>query len=46
MINRLLHPLINTAAMLVEEGVASVEVVDGLLEGCLGIRPARCARGT
>lgn len=35
-INRLLHPLINTAAMLVEEGVASVEVVDGLLEGCLG----------
>jgi methoxymalonate biosynthesis protein len=35
-INRLLHPLINTAAMLVQEGVASVEVVDGLLEGCLG----------
>jgi methoxymalonate biosynthesis protein len=35
-INRLLHPLINTAAMLVDEGVASVEVVDGLLEGCLG----------
>jgi methoxymalonate biosynthesis protein len=35
-INRLLHPLINTAAMLVEEGVAPVEVVDGLLEGCLG----------
>jgi methoxymalonate biosynthesis protein len=35
-INRLLHPLINSAAMLVEEGVASVEVVDGLLEGCLG----------
>jgi methoxymalonate biosynthesis protein len=35
-INRLLHPLINTAALLVEEGVASVEVVDGLLEGCLG----------
>jgi methoxymalonate biosynthesis protein len=35
-INRLLHPLINTAAMLVEEGVATVEVVDGLLEGCLG----------
>jgi methoxymalonate biosynthesis protein len=35
-INRLLHPLINTAAMLVEEGVASAEVVDGLLEGCLG----------
>lgn len=35
-INRLLHPLINRAAMLVQEGVASVEVVDGLLEGCLG----------
>lgn len=35
-INRLLHPLINSAAMLVEEGIASVEVVDGLLEGCLG----------
>ncbi|GAA3584681.1 3-hydroxyacyl-CoA dehydrogenase family protein [Amycolatopsis ultiminotia] len=35
-INRLLHPLINRAAMLVQEGVASAEVVDGLLEGCLG----------
>ncbi len=35
-INRLLHPLINRAAMLVQEGVASVETVDGLLEGCLG----------
>jgi methoxymalonate biosynthesis protein len=35
-INRLLHPLINTAAMLVQEGVATAEVVDGLLEGCLG----------
>lgn len=35
-INRLLHPFINTAAMLVAEGVATVEVVDGLLEGCLG----------
>lgn len=35
-INRLLHPLINSAAKLVQEGVASVEVVDGLLEGCLG----------
>jgi methoxymalonate biosynthesis protein len=35
-INRLLHPLINSAAMLVEEGIASAEVVDGLLEGCLG----------
>jgi methoxymalonate biosynthesis protein len=35
-INRLLHPLINSAALLVQEGVASAEVVDGLLEGCLG----------
>jgi methoxymalonate biosynthesis protein len=35
-INRLLHPLINTAATLVDNGVASAEVVDGLLEGCLG----------
>ncbi|HEV2639825.1 MAG TPA: 3-hydroxyacyl-CoA dehydrogenase family protein [Actinocrinis sp.] len=35
-INRVLHPLINTAAKLVQDGVGSVEVVDGLLEGCLG----------
>lgn len=35
-INRLLHPLINSAAMLVQEGIASADVVDGLLEGCLG----------
>ncbi len=35
-INQLLHPLINSAAKLVEQGTASVEVVDGLLEGCLG----------
>jgi methoxymalonate biosynthesis protein len=35
-INRLLHPLINAAALLVEQGTASAEVVDGLLEGCLG----------
>lgn len=35
-INRLLHPLINSAALLVQEGIASAEVVDGLLEGCLG----------
>lgn len=35
-INRLLHPLINSAAMLVQEGVASADVIDGLLEGCLG----------
>lgn len=35
-INRLLHPLINVAATVVDEGVCSAEVVDGLLEGCLG----------
>lgn len=35
-INRLLHPLINVAAKVVDEGVASPDVVDGLLEGCLG----------
>lgn len=35
-INRLLHPLINAAAMVVADGIAPVEVVDGLLEGCLG----------
>lgn len=35
-INRLLHPLINTAAMIVAEGTATVEVVDRLLTGCLG----------
>lgn len=44
-INRLLHPLINRAARLVQEGVASAETVDGLLEGCLGHRtgPLRTA---
>ncbi len=35
-INTVLHPMINTAARLVQNGVASVEVVDGLMEGCLG----------
>jgi methoxymalonate biosynthesis protein len=35
-INRVLHPLINSAAQLVQDGVAPVEVVDGLLQGCLG----------
>ncbi|GAA2515894.1 3-hydroxyacyl-CoA dehydrogenase family protein [Winogradskya humida] len=44
-INRLLHPLINTAAMLVQEGVASVEDVDGLLEGCLGHSTGPLATG-
>jgi len=44
-INRVLHPLINSAARLVAEGVASAEVVDELLEGCLGHRtgPLRTA---
>jgi methoxymalonate biosynthesis protein len=35
-INRLLHPMINTAAAIADEGIASPEVIDGLLEGCLG----------
>lgn len=35
-INRVLHPLINSAARLVQDGIAPVEVVDGLLQGCLG----------
>lgn len=35
-INFLLHPLINSAAKLVERGVADVETIDKLLEGCLG----------
>lgn len=35
-INRVLHPFINAAARLVQDEVASVEVVDGLFEGCLG----------
>lgn len=35
-INRLLHPLINSAAMIAEEGIASAEAVDDLLQGCLG----------
>ena len=30
------HPLINAAAMVVAEGIAPAEIVDGLLEGCLG----------
>ncbi|MET1072220.1 MAG: 3-hydroxyacyl-CoA dehydrogenase family protein [Umezawaea sp.] len=34
--SRLLHPMINDAARLVEEGVASVEDVDALMRGCLG----------
>ncbi|NBH05257.1 3-hydroxyacyl-CoA dehydrogenase family protein [Amycolatopsis sp. SID8362] len=34
--SRLLHPMINDAARLVEEGTASVEAVDELMQGCLG----------
>jgi methoxymalonate biosynthesis protein len=34
--SRLLHPMINDAARLVQEGVASVEDVDALMRGCLG----------
>ncbi|GCD98548.1 3-hydroxyacyl-CoA dehydrogenase family protein [Embleya hyalina] len=34
--SRLLHRMINDAANLVEEGRASVEDVDALMEGCLG----------
>ena len=34
--SRLLHPMINDAARLVQEGVASAEDVDALMRGCLG----------
>jgi methoxymalonate biosynthesis protein len=34
--SRLLHPMINAAARIVEEGTATVEAVDQLMEGCLG----------
>ncbi|MBP2329137.1 methoxymalonate biosynthesis protein [Kibdelosporangium banguiense] len=34
--SRLLHPMINDAARLVDEGVASAEDVDTLMRGCLG----------
>jgi methoxymalonate biosynthesis protein len=34
--SRVLHPMINDAARVVEEGTASVEAVDALMEGCLG----------
>lgn len=34
--SRLLHPMINDAARLVQEGVASAEDVDALMCGCLG----------
>jgi methoxymalonate biosynthesis protein len=43
--SRLLHPMINDAARLVQEGVASVRDVDALMQGCLGHRsgPLRTA---
>ncbi|CAM4470319.1 putative 3-hydroxybutyryl-CoA dehydrogenase [Mycobacterium basiliense] len=43
--SRLLHPMINDAARLVEEGVATVETVDSLMVGCLGhaVGPLRTA---
>lgn len=34
--SRLLHPMINDAARVVEEGTASAEDVDALMQGCLG----------
>lgn len=43
--SRLLHPMINQAARLVQEGTASAEDVDALMQGCLGHRtgPLRTA---
>ncbi|MFK4067214.1 3-hydroxyacyl-CoA dehydrogenase family protein [Streptomyces sp. NPDC029674] len=34
--SRVLHPMINDAARVVQEGTATVEAVDALMEGCLG----------
>lgn len=34
--SRLLHPMINDAARIVESGIASAEAVDELMQGCLG----------
>ncbi|MCM6779027.1 3-hydroxyacyl-CoA dehydrogenase family protein [Nocardia sp. CDC159] len=34
--SRLLHPMINAAARIVGEGIASAEDVDALMRGCLG----------
>ncbi|NJP64723.1 3-hydroxyacyl-CoA dehydrogenase family protein [Streptomyces spiramenti] len=34
--SRVLHPMINDAARVVQEGTATVEDVDALMEGCLG----------
>ena len=43
--SRLLHAMINDAARIVEEGVATAEEVDTLMQGCLGHRtgPLRTA---
>lgn len=43
--SRLLHPMINDAARVVQEGTASAEDVDALMVGCLGHRtgPLRTA---
>ncbi len=43
--SRLLHPMLNDAARIVEEGVATVESIDSLLVGCLGhsVGPLRTA---
>jgi methoxymalonate biosynthesis protein len=43
--SRLLHPMINSAARLVGDGVATADAVDELMEGCLGHRtgPLRTA---
>ncbi|MFD9396565.1 3-hydroxyacyl-CoA dehydrogenase family protein [Streptomyces sp. NPDC060000] len=43
--SRVLHPMINDAARVVQEGTASAEAVDTLMQGCLGHRtgPLRTA---
>ncbi|WP_405097229.1 3-hydroxyacyl-CoA dehydrogenase family protein [Micromonospora sp. NBC_01412] len=43
--SRVLHPMINDAARIVQAGTASVEAVDSLMENCLGHRtgPLRTA---
>ncbi|MFF2026142.1 3-hydroxyacyl-CoA dehydrogenase family protein [Streptomyces sp. NPDC058171] len=43
--SRVLHPMINDAARIVQEGTAGVEAVDTLMENCLGHRtgPLRTA---
>lgn len=34
--SRLLHPMINNAARVLDEGTATVEAIDTLMQGCLG----------